>query len=218
MCQKAREYGLDVTEVTRENYQIVSQHENFDFVFNCAMPSGRFAAKNFPDRDFEETVAKTFSIRTAFNGAKMIQISSISARLQLHTVYGRHKLSAEALLDPDASLIVRLGPLYHKTLVKGALIDIINNKTVYLSGHSKYAFTPLDWVCANIIKNMYKNGVIEMGAKGYVTLQDLAKVLGSKSGFEGEVDDQTFSDSEDDQPHANAVIDFAKEKMEGLSI
>jgi len=135
----------------------------------------------------------------------------------LHTVYGRHKLAAEALLEPDTSLIVRLGPLYHESLVKGALIDIINNRTVYVSGDSKYAFTPLDWVCSNIMRNIDKNGVIEMGAKGYVTLQSLAKVVGSVSVFEGEVDDQTFSDKEDDQPLANAVIDFAKKKMKGLS-
>lgn len=213
MFQKAHESGFSVLGVTRENYQLACKKDEIDYVINCAMPSGRFWAKNNTALDFQETVEKTFHIKTDFPEAKIVQISSISARLQSDTVYGRHKLSAEALLDPSADLIIRLGPLYHSSMTKGALIDITKNEKVFLSGSTKYAFTPLGWACSNILNNLECCGILEVGAKGYVILKDLSVAIKSESLFEGEIDDQIFLDGNDDRPSASQVIDFARNKI-----
>jgi nucleoside-diphosphate-sugar epimerase len=212
MCESVRQYGFSVVEVTRENYKVACTNQLVDYVINCAMPSGRFWAKNNSMSDFKETVEKTSNIISDFPNSKIIQISSISARVQLNSIYGRHKLAAEALLDLDEHLVIRLGPLYHASMTKGALIDIVKNRRVFLSGKTKYAFTPVDWVCGSIIKHIDHCGVMELGTKGYVVLDDLARSLNSKSEFGGICDDQVFPDGPHDRPNAEEVIDFARKK------
>jgi dTDP-4-dehydrorhamnose reductase len=210
MCAAVQQNDFSLVKVTRENYEIACTNQSVDYVVNCAMPSGRFWAKNNRMSDFKETVEKTSNILSDFPKSKIIQISSISARVQLDSIYGRHKLAAETLLDLDQHLVIRLGPLYHESMTKGALIDIINNRKVFLSGKTKYAFTPVDWVCDSIIKHIDQSGIIELGAKGYVVLEDLASSLNSASEFEGICDDQFFPDGPLDRPNAKEVIDFAK--------
>jgi nucleoside-diphosphate-sugar epimerase len=214
MCEAVRQHGFSVVEVTRENYGIASSNQIVDYVVNCAMPSGRFWAKNNRVSDFTETVGKTSNIISDFPGSKIIQISSISARVQLDSIYGRHKLAAEALLDPEEHLVIRLGPLYHGSMTKGALIDIVKNRRVFLSGKTKYAFTPVDWVCDSILKHIDLCGVMELGSKGYVVLEDLANSLNSKSEFEGICDDQIFAGGPDDRPCAGDVIAFSRKKWD----
>ncbi|MDG1693885.1 MAG: hypothetical protein P8I13_03370 [Porticoccaceae bacterium] len=213
MSQKTQEKGFDCIQVTRDNYHLAVGNEMIDCVINCAMPSGRFWAKNNSTADFQETVEKTHQIKTDFQGAKLIQISSISARLQRDTVYGRNKLAAEGLLNPKADLIIRLGPLYHPSMTKGALIDIIKNENVFVSGETKYAFTPLDWACEHILANLSSCGILEVGSKGYVTLGVLASEIGSKSMFEGEIDDQVFLEGGSDRPDATKIFDFARARV-----
>ena len=53
-----RQKNYQVTAVTRESYDD-NQKQSFDIIINCAMPSGRFWAKNNPAEDFCETVEKT---------------------------------------------------------------------------------------------------------------------------------------------------------------
>ena len=204
--------NYDVSIITRENYQ-GSKNINFAYVINSAMPSGRFWAKNNPELDFSETVYKTFKIKNDFNNSKIIQISSISAKVQLDSIYGRHKLAAENILDNKKDLIIRLGPLYSSSIQKGAIVDIMNNKTVYVSGSSKYAFTPLEWACDQILKNIDLCGTHEIGAKNYIKLKDYAIAVDSKSDFVGDKDDQVFYNAPQYSPDASEVIKFTLKGM-----
>ena len=204
--------NYDVSIITRENYQD-SKNVKFSYVINSAMPSGRFWAKNNPELDFSETVYKTFHIKNDFHKSKIIQISSISAKVQLDTIYGRHKLAAENILDNKEDLVIRLGPLYSNSIKKGAIIDIMNNKTVYVSGSSKYAFTPLNWACNEIFKNIDLHGTHEIGAKNYIKLKDYAKAINSKSDFVGDEDDQVFYHASEHCPDASEVIKFTLSDM-----
>src|SRR3989344_9324519 len=79
-----------VTEVTRENYAEMQKGE-YDVLINCAMPGARFFAKNNPEQDFVETVQKTVDLVYGWKYKKFVQVSTVSARCQLDTVYGRHK-------------------------------------------------------------------------------------------------------------------------------
>lgn len=203
--------GWEVSLVDRRNFeQTLSETSGFDVVINAAMPSARFWAENNPVRDFEETVAKTMKIAAAFPMSKFVQISTVSARLQLDTVYGRNKLAAECLLDPARHLIFRLGPLYGAALQKGVILDIVGDADVYVSGDTRYAFTPVDWLAGVVLDNLDLKGVHEIGAQGSVVLEEMARDLGSRSRFVGDKDDQVFETVHDGAPDASDVLEFAR--------
>ena len=140
-----RDKNISLTSVIRENYLEAKGRKRYDFIINAAMPSKRFWAKQNPHKDFLDTVEATFNIVNDWKSLKIIQISSISARSQTNTVYGRHKAAAEKLVENEMNLILRLGPMYGKELSKGVLIDLIKNDPVYISGESLYCFAPVYW-------------------------------------------------------------------------
>jgi nucleoside-diphosphate-sugar epimerase len=176
------------------------------------MPSKRFWAKNNPEQDFQETVNKTIFFIKNFNYKKFIHISSISARCQLSSVYGVNKKKSEDIvLKNSKNLVLRLGPLYGDGLDKGVLIDMLNSKTVYINGNSKYSFTHIGWVCEWVIKNLISHkGIKEIGSKDYFTLSQLAEKINSKSNFKGEIDDQLIMDDEKYSSKSKDVLIYLK--------
>jgi nucleoside-diphosphate-sugar epimerase len=203
----------EVTGVTLETYEKDKEGE-YDIVINSAMPSGRFWAKANPQDDFRETVGKTANILYDWKAKKFVQISTISARSQRDTIYGRHKAAAEALLHEPNHLIIRLVPMYGETLKKGVLIDMLEGKTVYVHPESRYGFAPLEFIAEWIAKNIeHRTGVVEVGAKDGVALKELADYLGGGIPFEGDVlDHQEVQAPEDDFPPARNVIQFLDER------
>ena len=197
-----------ITYVTRENYEEARKYKKYDILINAAMPSKRFWAKNNPYKDFIETVEKTFKIANDWRSSKIIQISSISARSQPNTTYGKHKAAAEKLLDSQKNLIIRLGPMYGESLNKGVLIDMKNNDPVYVSKESYYSFAPVDWVGEWISKNMHLNGIFDLGGNNALKLNTVAQAIHSKSIFKGPVDDQIISKEIKNGPESKNVIDF----------
>src|SRR4051812_40250439 len=89
-----RRAGVELVEVTRENCQQAREAGPYDVLINAAMPSKRFWARENPLLDFQETVAKTVEFYYNWKYKKFVQISSVSARCQTGTVYGRHKRAA----------------------------------------------------------------------------------------------------------------------------
>ncbi len=197
-----------ITCVTRENYETAKNEKEYDILINAAMPSKRFWAKRNPKKDFHETVEKTFNIVNDWKSSKIIQISSISARSQLDTIYGRHKAAAEKLVENTNNLILRLGPMYGKSLNKGVLIDIKNNDNVYVSKESLYCFAPVEWVGQWISENLHLSGTIDLGSNSAIQLNEIAKKIDSKSKFIGPVDNQIISKEIKGAPEALDVIDF----------
>ncbi len=203
--------NLLVTCVTRENYEEAKNDREYDIIINASMPSKRFWAKNNPYKDFIETVEKTFKIANDWKSSKIIQISSISARSQLNTIYGRNKAAAEKLLDKKNNLILRLGPMYGQSLTKGVVIDIKNNDPVYVSKESLYSFAPVDWVGEWISQNIHLTGILDIGGNNAVKLYEVAQKIGSKSKFTGPIDNQIISKEIKNAPEARDVIDFILE-------
>ena len=200
--------NLLTTCVTRENYEDARLEKEYDILINAAMPSKRFWAKINPYKDFLETVEKTFKLVNDWKSSKIIQISSISARSQLDTTYGRHKAAAEKLLDDKKNLILRLGPMYGQLLNKGVLIDMKKDDPVYVSKESLYCFAPVDWIGKWISKNMHLIGTLDLGGNNAVKLDDIAKKIGSKSKFNGPIDNQIISKEIKNGPESKNVIDF----------
>ena len=197
----------ELSAVTRENYAEM-QKGAYDFLINAAMPSGRFWAKNNPAQDFLETVKKTADLIYGWKYKKFVQISSISARSQLDTVYGRHKAAAEKLCTFENALIVRLGPMYSYGLKKGVLMDMLDNKTVFVDGESRYCFTPLEYVTNWISSHLDRSGIVEVGAHDAMELKDVARHIGADISFEGAVDHQEIENPPDDAPDSKDVLRF----------
>ena len=203
----AKDASYSVTQVTRENYAQM-QNGEYDILVNCAMPSARFAAKNDPGHDFIETVQKTADLLYGWKFKKFVQISTVSARCQLDTVYGRHKAAAEKLCDFGDNLIVRLGSMYSPGLEKGVLVDMMQGKKVFVDGESLYCFTPLDFVAQWIATHPERSGIVEVGARNALALRDVAKHLGKDIVFEGALDHQEIVDPEPGFPDARDVLVF----------
>lgn len=199
--------GYTVFPITRDNY---SQHlgKFYDIVINSAMPSARFLAKINPEKDFQETVEKTKNI---FNGCtfnKFIQISTVSSRCQLDTVYGKHKLAAENICNNGNNLIIRLTSMFGDNLKKGVLIDIIKGQKVFVHKDSRYSFADIDFVTDYIVSNLHRNGILEIGAHNSVKLEDIAKYLGVNIEFDGTLDIQEIENDDKELPDAREVFKF----------
>ena len=204
----AAKADIDLAPVTRTNYNAAREDGPYDILINTAMPSKRFWARQNPKLDFIETVEKTSRLTNDWAAAKIIQISSISARSQLDTVYGRHKAAAEKLVKHSDNLILRLGPMYGAELDKGVLIDILNDNPVFVARNSHYCFAPIDWIASWIADNLDRSGVMDLGGNDAIMVGDVADAVESKSEFKGDTDDQILSERLDGAPAAREVIDF----------
>ncbi len=208
--------NLSLISITRDD-SLEDAIKQADVVIHSANSAKRFFAENNPEEDFCESVEKTATIKVLVENKPLIMISSISARTQLHTVYGRNRRSCELIADPRKSLIVRLGPMYGAGKSIGALNDILNNKKVYAAPTTEYAFVDVKYNAQKIISFIKKNtlnGIIEIGAKNGISLEFLRNTLQSTSTFEGEDDTQIPISPANDAPDANEVISYAKSLIE----
>lgn len=209
--------GETVTAVTRETYAADRAGE-YDVVVNAAMPSKRVWAKQHPDLDFIETVQKTSDLLNTWTFHRFVQISSLSARCERNTVYGRHKAAAEMLCDRPDCVTVRLTSLYGPGMTEGAIIDIKNGGPMDVDGASRYAFTHVyfaaGWVTGVIRKAPDRMGIWEVGAKNSVSLQDLAAHMKTTVQFFGPVEIQEVENPDHGFPDAREVLSFVS--MESL--
>jgi nucleoside-diphosphate-sugar epimerase len=203
--------GIDLAQVTRANHDAARDDGPYDVLINTAMPSKRFWARQNPALDFVETVEKTSKLVNDWHAAKIIHISSISARSQLDTVYGRHKAAAEKLVEHGDNLILRLGPMYGEGLDKGVLIDILNGDPVFVARNSHYCFAPIDWIGNWIAGNLNRSGVMDLGGNDAITVGDIADGVQSDSEFQGETDDQILTKPLKGAPAARDAIDYLQQ-------
>jgi nucleoside-diphosphate-sugar epimerase len=199
--------GHAVTPVTRRSYE-ADRARAYDVVINTAMPSKRFWAKQHPDLDFAETVQKTAGLLYGWRFEKFIHVSSLSARCELDTVYGRHKAAAEALCNHADALIVRLTALYGPGMTKGALVDIRNNAPVYVDGESRYAFTPVSFAAQWIASHLDDHGLVEVGARNTLSLAEVAAHLGRVIQFSGPRELQEVANPSPTFPDAREALTF----------
>lgn len=203
----ARHPSYNLVRVTRENY-VEAREGAYDILVNAAMPSGRFFAKNNPMHDFAETVQKTADLFYGWQFKKFVQISTVSARCQLETVYGRHKAAAERICSAGEHLIIRLGPMYSPDLAKGVLVDMMEGRTVFAHAASRYCFAPLAFVAEWIASHLDRSGVVEVGAKNALALSEVVAYLGKTVSFEGALDHQEIENPAPEFPDARDVFAF----------
>ncbi|WP_201298073.1 NAD(P)-dependent oxidoreductase [Nocardia sp. CY41] len=200
----------EVVPVVRADYEGHRTAGRYDVLINAACPSKRFWAEQHPGEDRRETVDKTRLLREQWRWDRFVQISSISARTQLDTVYGRHRAEAEQLCSGTDTLVVRLGPMYGGDYRKGVLADMAADRPVFASGRSRQSFAPVDWCAEWITGHLDNTGLREVGARTTVTLTEVRDAVGSHSHFAKDyVDDQfPVTATGSDWPEAAAVIDW----------
>jgi nucleoside-diphosphate-sugar epimerase len=215
LCSSLAAKGnFHVIPVTRDTY---TQHlgKKYTIVINAAAPAARFWAKNNPTKDFIETVQKTANIFYGCTYDKFVQISTVSARCQLDTVYGRHKLAAENICNFGDNLIVRLSSMYGAELKKGVLIDLLMGQKIFVSGESRYSFCSVDFVADYIVSHLNKTGIIEVGAFNSLRLKDIADNLKADVTFEGPIDIQEIENPDKSFPDSGEVYKYL-EKMKTI--
>ncbi|MBI4945438.1 MAG: NAD(P)-dependent oxidoreductase [Bacteroidetes bacterium] len=207
LCAALTAKKYHVISVTRANYQ---EHigKHYDIVINTAHPAARFWAKNNPEKDFQETVQKTADIFYKCTYEKFVQVSTVSARCQLDTVYGRHKLAAENICNFGNHLILRLSSMFGNGLKKGVLIDMLNGQKVFVNGESRYAFASVDFVSSYIASHLDLKGIVEVGAINTISMIDIAKYLKTDIEFEGAMDVQEIENPDPVFPDAKEVFRF----------
>jgi nucleoside-diphosphate-sugar epimerase len=180
----------NITPISR-NTVMSGINKNVDMVIHSANPAKRYLANKDPMKDFKETIEKTKKIVSYFKGVPIILISSISCRTQKDTSYGLHRLACEDLVLKDGGTVFRLGPLFGGNREKDIIHDIANNRPVYHSKKTKYAYCNIEWAAEYVSQNLSIGpGIYEIGARNTVTLEELAAAVGSSSTFKNKVDDQ----------------------------
>jgi len=184
--------------------------KNIDLLIHSANPAKRYMANKEPIKDFEETIKKTKNIINNFKGVPILLISSISCRTEKQTAYGLNRLACEELVLDSGGIVFRLGPLFGGNREKDIIHDIANNRPVYHSNKTKYAYCHIDWATKYISKNLFiSSGVYELGARNTVSLKELAEAVDSTSSFSGKPDDQ-YPLGFTDGPDSNESIKYIK--------
>jgi len=211
LCEVLADGGETVTAVTRETYAVDRARE-YDVLVNAAMPSDRLRAEQHPEQDFIEAVQKTSNLINGWKFHRFIQISSLSARCERRSVYGRHRAAAELLCDRPDALTIRLASLYGAGMTKSAIIDIKNGGPVNVDGASRYAFTHVfyaaGWVTGVIRERPDRVGIWEVGAKNSLALNDLARHMNKPVQFSGPVELQEVENPDRTFPDAREVLSF----------
>jgi NAD dependent epimerase/dehydratase family. len=208
LCRAAKNHEYEIFRITREN---CDKHKSleYDILINTAMPSKRFWALNNPVDDVNATIVKTAELLYEWKYKKFVQISSLSAKIQLDIPYGIHKKSAEVLVEnKQNTLIVRLGALYGSGLNKSALFDLVKHNHIYVDINSEYNYIDIDFVAGWITKNLDKTGIKEIGACDTISLLEISKGVWDKPSYEGRREKIYSDEVEDEMPSSKEVLKY----------
>jgi nucleoside-diphosphate-sugar epimerase len=203
-----RELGWKIIPVVRSDGGFEKARES-TIVIHAANSGRRYWADQNPEKDLENCIQTTSKIFSELKGKKLILISSISARSQTNTPYGRNRKACEDLAVKAGALIIRLGPMFGGGKSAGPLHDLIQNKTVFVSGDSEYAYASVEDNARKIFSCLNHEGLLELGAHNFIRLSDLRDRIGSTSEFIGAVDNQRPISPPENSPDAQLVVNFA---------
>ena len=131
----------EVIEITRENYSYyckIYQDIFFDILINANGNSNKYWANTNPEGDYERSVQSVIDSIKDFRYMKYVYISSIDAERPC-CFYGKHKHLAESYVKRCFDwLIIRPCLIIGKTMKKGKVFDILNNKKIYVTKDSRY--------------------------------------------------------------------------------
>lgn len=199
--------SFNLVKVVRGD-NIAEKIRTADIVIHAANPAKRYFANNNPKIDYSETIEKTEEIINLCSGKKIVLISSLSARTQLNTTYGRYRKACEILANFNKNLVIRLGPMFGGERTQDTLHEIMNGNAVYISGETKYSYTSVEYSSATVVKSLNTEGLIEIGAKNSIKLQEIADYFKTDCIFSGFDDTQIANSNTSDSQDAYEVIEY----------
>lgn len=183
-----------------------------DVIIHSANPAKRFNAENNPEKDFNETVEKTYKFFNLCKNKRFILISSMSARTQLNTNYGRNRRACELLVANSNSLTIRLGPMFGGNRKQDMLHDILLGNDVYVSEDTLYSYADVKWVGKQILNYIDgPTGIQEIGASNAIRLGDIKNKFNSPTKFIGQIENQ-ITQNFANGPDANDVYKYAEKE------
>ncbi len=189
---------------------------NAEMVIHAANPAGRFKAESDPQKDFIETVEKTYNILRNIGKKPLLLLSTLSCKTQMDINYGRNRRSCEFLCLAQGGKVVRLGPMFGGNRKKDTLHDLLVNREVYVALETRYAYVDVSWVASRIVQLLSSPPELyELGANNAVSLSELRDYFNSKSTFSG-VNDTQIPDYCDGAPDARLVFDYARDELKDI--
>ena len=186
-----------------------------DFIIYTANPPSRRRAQQNPELDFKESVKKTFKFTELAKklSVPFTLVSTISSRAQLGHVYGLNRAACELLGLKDNSLVIRLGYMYSRNRIYGALKELLEGEDVFYAMESRYSYSDVCWNAKEIIRLTLEEGegIFELGAKGSISLGEIADILGSKSTFLGKsLDVQVAENVTESAPDIKEFVSYLR--------
>jgi nucleoside-diphosphate-sugar epimerase len=192
--------------------------EKADIVIHAANSARRFSAEKDPEKDYYETVIKTFEMLSYSIGKKFILISSLSCKTQMNINYGRNRKSCELLALQQSAIIIRLGPMYGGNRKLDALHDLLAERCVYLAPETRYAYVDVEWAGKKIVDSLnLESGIYEIGAHNAISLAEIRDHFHLKCEFLGRDDTQT-PDQSCDGPDAYEILRYAEKELKTIEI
>ncbi len=213
LCGFIAKTDNELIGINKKNYNDFINSE-FDILINSATPSKRYWALNNPLADFKATVGLTAEIVYNWRYKKLVQISTVSAKLQLNHPYGIHKHLAEQLVlnSNQNNLVIRLGNLFGEGLNKGIIYDIIKGNPLFVSGDSRYSFIDVEKAAEIIFSKLTKNGIENVNSRNTISLKEITDELGLNIKFgDGYECHPEFADN--DYPDATEVFQYIRNNL-----
>jgi nucleoside-diphosphate-sugar epimerase len=203
--------GVVSVPITRDNFESAKIRSiEFDLLIHSANPAGRLRANSNPVSDSVSTVGLTTTLMNEFHSSRVLLISTISCRVQPNTPYGQNRLKCEELVLAKGGGVVRLGPMFGGSRTIDTLHDILENRNVFFSGDTEYGYCDVAWNANYIVQKLLNmHELCEIGARNAISLEEIARELGSLSKFGKVNDTQRILDFEIG-PDALGVLEYAK--------
>ena len=214
ICEEVeKREGLQLIKITRED-NMESLCLESDLIIHSANSPRRFFANQNRLLDLSETMEKMLNIIKISCDKKIVLISTVSSRVQQDTPYGSHRRACELLLNHEKDLIFRLGDMFGGNNKKGYLFDIIEGNNVYASAKTKCAYVDVRYNAFKIVELMEeKTGLVELGARNSIELEEIAKRINSKCKFVGGLATQLPVEVPNDAPSANLVLKYIEKQL-----
>ena len=191
----------DIIVITRDNYESL-KGTRCDLFINANGNSKKFMANREPLWEFDASVRSIAATLSDFEIDRYIHLSTgdvypkqdspdITKENQVldpsqMSRYGLHKYLGELLVRGVHSnwVIFRMGGFIGPNLKKNAIFDMLNDAPVWLARDSELQFISTDKagdiICDIAFKDV-RNEIVNLGAKGVVSIDSLYRKIGSAS-------------------------------------
>ena len=193
----------NVILIDKKNYKKYF-NKKCDLFINCSTNSKKYLSSIENEFDCKNTVYNILHSINNYNFDKYLLISSCEVYNHTNNVkknhedididfkklssFGLHKYIGEVILKNCKKdwVILRCNGLIGENMKKGPLYDLINNKKIWINENSRLQLVSTSHVVNIIdflIKSKVKNEIYNVSAKENISMNNLKKLVGSKSKF-----------------------------------